>query len=63
MDAHLAALAIEDGATLNTNDRDFARFPGLRVEYPIQQLERFFRYSVLQFFSSVALTGLPFPNR
>jgi predicted nucleic acid-binding protein len=33
---HLAALAIEHGATLCTNDRDFARFPGLRVEYPLQ---------------------------
>jgi toxin-antitoxin system PIN domain toxin len=36
MDAHLAALAIEHGATLCTNDRDFARFPGLRVEFPLQ---------------------------
>jgi uncharacterized protein len=36
MDAHLAALAIEHGATLYTNDRDFARFPRLRVEYPLQ---------------------------
>ena len=36
MDAHLAALAIEHGATLCTNDRDFARFPGLKVEFPIQ---------------------------
>jgi hypothetical protein len=34
-DAHLAALAIEHGATLITNDRDFARFPGLKVEYPL----------------------------
>jgi len=34
-DAHLAALAIEHGATLVTNDRDFARFPGLNVEYPL----------------------------
>ncbi len=34
-DAHLAALAIEHGATLVTNDRDFARFAGLRVEYPL----------------------------
>jgi predicted nucleic acid-binding protein len=34
--AHLAALAIEHGATLYTNDRDFARFPGLKVEYPLQ---------------------------
>jgi len=36
MDAHLAALAIEHGATLCTNDRDFLRFPGLKVEFPIQ---------------------------
>ena len=36
MDAHLAALAIEHGATLYTNDRDFARFPGLKVEFPLQ---------------------------
>jgi predicted nucleic acid-binding protein len=34
-DAHLAALAMEHGATLVTNDRDFARFAGLRVEYPL----------------------------
>jgi toxin-antitoxin system PIN domain toxin len=36
MDAHLAALAIEYGATLCTNDRDFLRFPGLKVEFPLQ---------------------------
>jgi len=30
-DAHLAALAIEHGATLHTTDRDFARFPTLKV--------------------------------
>ena len=30
MDAFLAALAIENGATLVTTDRDFARFPKLR---------------------------------
>jgi hypothetical protein len=35
MDAHLAALAIEHGATLCTSDRDFLRFPGLRVEDPL----------------------------
>lgn len=35
MDAHIAALAIEHGATLATSDRDFARFPGLRVEDPL----------------------------
>lgn len=34
-DAHLAALAIEHGATLITNDRGFARFAGLRTEYPL----------------------------
>jgi len=36
MDAHLGALAIEHGATLCTNDRDFSRFTGLKVEFPIQ---------------------------
>jgi uncharacterized protein len=36
MDAHLAALAIEHGATLCTTDRDFVRFPGLKVEFPLQ---------------------------
>jgi uncharacterized protein len=36
MDAYLAALAIEHGATFCTNDRDFARFPGLKVEFPLQ---------------------------
>ena len=35
MDAHLAALAIEYGAVLCTHDRNFARFAGLRVEYPL----------------------------
>jgi toxin-antitoxin system PIN domain toxin len=36
MDAHLAALAIEHGATLYTTDRDFARFEGLRVVNPLR---------------------------
>jgi len=36
MEAHLAALAIEHGAALCTNDRDFLRFPGLKVEFPLQ---------------------------
>jgi toxin-antitoxin system PIN domain toxin len=36
MDAHLAALAIEHGATLATSDRDFARFPGLRILNPLE---------------------------
>lgn len=31
-DAHLAALAIEHGASLTTFDRDFARFAGLELE-------------------------------
>ena len=35
MDAHLAALAIEHGATLCTTDRDFGRFKGLRSEDPL----------------------------
>lgn len=34
-DAHIAALAIEHGATLCTHDRDFARFPKLKIEYPL----------------------------
>ena len=36
-DAHLAALAIEHGLTLCSTDRDFARFPNLRWEDPLQQ--------------------------
>ncbi|SRR6266536_4360135 len=36
-DAHLATLAIEHGATLCTNDRDFARFPALRVANPLKE--------------------------
>ena len=36
MDAHLAALAIEHGATLISTDRDFARFPGLRWSNPLE---------------------------
>jgi toxin-antitoxin system PIN domain toxin len=32
-DAHLAALAIEHGATLTTFDADFHRFSGLKLEY------------------------------
>ena len=35
MDAHLAALAIEHGATLCSNDRDFSRFPGLKFANPL----------------------------
>jgi toxin-antitoxin system PIN domain toxin len=36
MDAHLAALALEHGATLCSVDRDFTRFPGLRVVDPLR---------------------------
>jgi toxin-antitoxin system PIN domain toxin len=35
MDAHLAALAIENRATLCTTDRDFDRFQGLRLHFPL----------------------------
>ena len=38
MDAHLAAFAIEHGATLATTDRDFARFPGLKLFNPLDKL-------------------------
>ncbi len=34
-DAHLAALAIEHGATLCSSDRDFRRFEGLSWENPL----------------------------
>lgn len=34
-DAHLAALALERGATLCSTDADFGRFPGLRWENPV----------------------------
>ena len=37
-DAHIAALAIEHDAEVHTNDRDFARFPGLRWSNPLQIL-------------------------
>ena len=37
MDAHLAALAIEHGATLATNDRDFARFSKLKSINPLKE--------------------------
>lgn len=35
--AHLAALAIEHGAVVCTNDKDFSRFSGLRVFNPIEE--------------------------
>jgi toxin-antitoxin system PIN domain toxin len=34
-DAHLAAVAMEHGATVATRDRGFARFPGLRWLDPV----------------------------
>lgn len=34
-DAHLAALAIEHGATIVSTDHDFARFPGVRWTNPL----------------------------
>ena len=34
-DAHLAALAIEHQAELQSNDNDFARFSGLRWRNPV----------------------------
>ena len=36
-DVHLAALAIEYGLTLQTTDRDFARFSGLVWENPLER--------------------------
>ena len=36
-DAHLAALAIEHGLVLCSTDGDFARFPELRWQNPLQQ--------------------------
>jgi uncharacterized protein len=36
-DAHLAALAVEHGLTLATNDRGFARFDGLSVFDPLRE--------------------------
>lgn len=36
MDAHLAALALEHGATLYTTDQDFTRFEGLSIVNPIR---------------------------
>jgi hypothetical protein len=36
-DAALAAIAVEHGGVLYTNDRDFARFPGLRWVNPLEK--------------------------
>ena len=35
-DAHIAALAIEQGYTVYSNDSDFGRFPNLRWENPLR---------------------------
>jgi toxin-antitoxin system PIN domain toxin len=35
-DAHLAALAIEHGAILHSTDRDFAKFPRVKLENPLE---------------------------
>ena len=35
--AEVAAMAIEHGATLDTTDRDFARFDGLKSVNPLDQ--------------------------
>jgi toxin-antitoxin system PIN domain toxin len=34
-DCHLAALAVEHGATVYSTDRDFARFPNIKFTNPI----------------------------
>ena len=36
MDAHLAALALEHGASIATTDRDFTRFPGIDLMAPTE---------------------------
>lgn len=35
-DVSIAAIALEHGGTVHTNDRDFARFPNLRWHNPLQ---------------------------
>ncbi len=37
-DAHLAALAIENGCALYSTDADFSRFPSLQWENPLRKL-------------------------
>jgi toxin-antitoxin system PIN domain toxin len=37
MDAVLAAIALEHGATVCTTDRDFSRFPGLKSTNPLAE--------------------------
>ena len=36
MDAHLAALALEHGASIATTDRDFMRFPEVEIVNPVK---------------------------
>jgi toxin-antitoxin system PIN domain toxin len=36
IDAHLATLAVEHGATIYSTDRDLLRFPGVRVINPLE---------------------------
>ena len=36
MDAHLAALAMEHGASIATTDRDFMRFPDIKLVNPVK---------------------------
>lgn len=36
-DAWLAAITLEQGSTLFTTDRDFAKFPGLRWRHPLEE--------------------------
>ena len=40
MDAHLAALALENGASIATTDRDFMRFPDLKLVNPVKPPSR-----------------------
>jgi len=40
MDAHLAALALEHGCQLNSNDADFARFPKLAWRNPLEDSDK-----------------------
>lgn len=35
-DAHIAAIALENRATVHTHDNDFADFPGLKLHFPLK---------------------------
>jgi predicted nucleic acid-binding protein len=39
-DAHIAALAIENQATVHANDSDFSRFPGLLWTNPLNDVRQ-----------------------